>query len=74
MENILNNKNLLILKKIAYYILVLSLSVCTVLSFINWQASRPEIIQLVLNLFYALRKFLSVPVLFIYEILFFINK
>lgn len=53
---------------------MLSLSICTVLSFINWQDGRPEVIQLVLNLFYTLRKFISVPVLFIYEFLFFINE
>ena len=74
MNSILNNKYLLVIKKIAYYILVLSLSVCTVLSFINWQDGRPEIIQLILNLLYTLRKLISVPVLFIYELLFFINE
>lgn len=74
MNSILNNKYLIVLKKIAYYILVLSLSVCTVLSFINWQDGRPEIIQLILNLLYTLRKIISVPVLFVYELLFFINE
>lgn len=74
MNNILNNKYLLVLKKISYYILVLSLSVCTVLSFINWQDGRPEIIQLILNLLYTLRRLISVPVLFLYELLFFISQ
>ena len=58
------------LKKLAYYILVLSLSVCTVIRFINWQDnSCPLFVPMIYNSLYFLRKFLALPVLFISELL-----
>ena len=68
MERVLENRYLVILKKAAYFLLVLSLSVCTVLNFIIWKEGRPEIIQLILNLLYSLRKFYSVHILLIFEL------
>ena len=74
MERVLENRYLVILKRVAYFLLVLSLSVCTVLNFIIWKEGRPEIIQLILNLLYSLRKFYSVPFLLIFELLSFVGK
>ena len=74
MEIVIENKYIVILKRAAYFLLVLSLSVCTVLNFIIWKEGRPEIIQLILNLLYSLRKFYSVPFLLIFELLSFVGK
>ena len=56
------------LNKTAYYIFVLSLAVCTIIRFINWENNLvPFIVPTIYNSLYFLRKFYSLPVLFISE-------
>lgn len=74
LDKLMNNKYYNIARIGAYYLLVFSISVCTILRFINWQDNcEPWIVPFVINSLYALRKFFSMPVLLVTEVLYFIK-
>lgn len=70
LNRIVKNRYFNIIRMAAYYVLVLSISVCTLLRFINWQDyCEPWIVPFIINALYFLRKFFSIPVLFLSELL-----